>query len=352
MKNILSIAAAIAVMLSGCGRKNGNTLRTLDGVTQGTTYHIVFEPVFGTDSCFEAVRDSVALYLSRIDNALSGYNGNSLLTAFNTGIDNDNCYRVNPTEENRLLYGIFLDNFIASKEMTEASDGLFDVSAAPLFDIWGFGFRNRTEVTRKDIDSVMQFVGMHHFSIGEDGVLKKDDPRCRLNFNAIAQGYTADYIAGKFIADGMRNFLIEVGGEVYAKGTRPDGRPWRVGIDRPEDNNNDPGARIQAVVSLTDKGLVTSGDYRKFYMKEGKKVSHTINPKTGSPIEHNLLSATVIARNATIADAYATYLMVLGLDKAVEVVEKTDGIEALLIYGEQDNMRTWISEGMKSIVTE
>ena len=201
------------------------------------------------------------------------------------------------------------------------------------------------------IDSVLQFVGMEHFEAVDDPhpAIIKDDPKCKLNFNAIAQGYTADYIAAKLEEMGMENFLVEIGGEVYAKGVNPKGKMWNVGIDRPVDGNNTPGADIQAVVHIQNQGLVTSGDYRKFYMKDGKKISHSINPKTGYPVEHNLLSATVVAENATIADGYATYLMVLGFDKAKEVVENTAGIEALLIFSDGDSLKVWMSKGMDAI---
>ena len=149
---------------------------------------------------------------------------------------------------------------------------------------------------------------------------------------------------------GTPNYLVEIGGEVYAKGVNPSGTPWNVGIDRPVDGNNSPGADIQAVVRIQDCGLVTSGDYRKFYIKDGKKISHSINPKTGHPVEHNLLSATVVAENATVADGYATYLMVLGLDKAREVVTSREDIEALLIYSQGDSLKVWMSDGMDAIV--
>ena len=243
--------------------------------------------------------------------------------------------------------------------MAEESLGMFDASAAPLFDLWGFGFRTGTEVTQAMIDSVLQFVGMDHFHVdslkagdGSDSILiQRDDPRCRLNFNAIAQGYTSDLIAAKFSEMGMENFLVEVGGEVYARGVNPKGKFWNVGIDRPVDGNNSPGKDIQAVVHIQNQGLVTSGDYRKFYIKDGKKISHSINPKTGYPVEHNLLSATVVAPDATIADGYATYLMVLGFDKAREVVESNEKIEALLIFSDGDSLKVWMSEGMDAIST-
>lgn len=334
-------------MIMACaGCTPDNRYYTIDGTTQGTTFHIVFQPQISSDSSFAAVRDSVNAILERIDFSVSGYNKESVLTAFNE-------------EGNPHVDKIFLDNFLASVRMTEESLGMFDASAAPLFDLWGFGFRTGTEVTQAMIDSVLQFVGMDHFHVdslkagdGSDSILiQRDDPRCRLNFNAIAQGYTSDLIAAKFSEMGMENFLVEVGGEVYARGVNPKGKFWNVGIDRPVDGNNSPGKDIQAVVHIQNQGLVTSGDYRKFYIKDGKKISHSINPKTGYPVEHNLLSATVVAPDATIADGYATYLMVLGFDKAREVVESNEKIEALLIFSDGDSLKVWMSEGMDAIST-
>ena len=334
-------------MIMACaGCTPDNRYYTIDGTTQGTTFHIVFQPQVSSDSSFAAVRDSVNAILERIDFSVSGYNKESVLTAFNE-------------EGNPHVDKIFLDNFLASVRMTEESLGMFDASAAPLFDLWGFGFRTGTEVTQVMIDSVLQFVGMDHFHVdslkagdGSDSILiQRDDPRCRLNFNAIAQGYTSDLIAAKFSEMGMENFLVEVGGEVYARGVNPKGKFWNVGIDRPVDGNNSPGKDIQAVVHIQNQGLVTSGDYRKFYIKDGKKISHSINPKTGYPVEHNLLSATVVAPDATIADGYATYLMVLGFDKAREVVESNEKIEALLIFSDGDSLKVWMSEGMDAIST-
>ena len=334
-------------MIMACaGCTPDNHYYTIDGTTQGTTFHIVFQPQVSSDSSFAAVRDSVNAILERIDFSVSGYNKESVLTSFNE-------------EGNPHVDKIFLDNFLASVRMTEESLGMFDASAAPLFDLWGFGFRTGTEVTQAMIDSVLQFVGMDHFHVdslkagdGSDSILiQRDDPRCRLNFNAIAQGYTSDLIAAKFSEMGMENFLVEVGGEVYARGVNPKGKFWNVGIDRPVDGNNSPGKDIQAVVHIQNQGLVTSGDYRKFYIKDGKKISHSINPKTGYPVEHNLLSATVVAPDATIADGYATYLMVLGFDKAREVVESNEKIEALLIFSDGDSLKVWMSEGMDAIST-
>ncbi len=341
IKTILFAAVAATLALS-CSQKGGSKYYTIDGTAQGTTFHIVFQPKVASDSAFTAARDSINACLERIDNSVSGYNKESVLTAFN--------------EKGEMSVDeIFMDNFIGSYKIYEESGGMFDPSAAPLFDLWGFGFRTGTEVTQAMIDSVLQFVGMEHFKpdslIQKEGTdirpaILRDDPRCRLNFNAIAQGYTADYLASKLEDMGSENFLVEIGGEVYAKGVNPKGQMWNVGIDRPVDGNNSPGKDIQAVVHIQNQGLVTSGDYRKFYIKDGKKISHSINPKTGYPVEHNLLSATVVATDAMVADGYATYLMVLGFEKSRDVVLQKDGIEALLIYEEDGALKVWMSPGI------
>lgn len=192
----------------------------------------------------------------------------------------------------------------------------------------------------------MQFVGMEKLKI-EQRKLIKADPRMRLNFNAIAQGYTCDYIARKFDAMGITDYLLEIGGEIYCKGLNAKGEEWSVGIDKPLDGNFIPGESFQAVLLLSNKGLVTSGNYRKFYIEDGVKYSHTIDPKTGYPVRHNLLSATVLAKNATLADAYATYFMVVGLERAKELLAQTPDMEALLVYGDQENMKVFSTSGIK-----
>ncbi len=340
----MALFAAAALLIAGC--KSKARYYTMDGTTQGSTYHIVFRPEIASDSSFTAIRDSISLYLEQIDETLSGYNLGSMLTKFNSNVAVE-------------LNSIFIDNFKAAADMYYATEGLFDASAAPLFDIWGFGFKNGIEVTQKQIDSVLQFIGMEHFKLvthtlpnGADSIaIEKDNPLCQLNFNAIAQGYTADYIAERMTDMGIEDFLIEIGGEVVAKGVSPRGGKWNIGIDTPSDENLASGTDIQQVISLTDAALVTSGNYRKFYMKDGKKVSHSINPRSGYPVEDKLLSATVVAENATLADGYATYLMVLGFEKAKEFLQsKKAKIEALLIYDENGKFAIWNSEGMEEFL--
>ena len=335
MKDLRILVFALVLLAAGC--KPQATYVQITGYAQGGPWYVTCSLGPRTDA--EAVKKAIDDTLSVIDWSVSGYNKGSLLTRLNAG-------------ENLPLDATFIELFNISRKIWEQTSGAFDPSCAPLFDIWGFGFTEGKMPSQQAVDSALAVVGMDRYSIYEEGgqsYLRRPSGG-KLNFNAIAQGYTADYLAAKLDQMGTLNYLVEIGGEVYAKGVNPSGTPWNVGIDRPVDGNNSPGADIQAVVRIQDCGLVTSGDYRKFYIKDGKKISHSINPKTGHPVEHNLLSATVVAENATVADGYATYLMVLGLDKAREVVTSREGIEALLIYSQGDSLKVWMSDGMDAIV--
>ena len=193
----------------------------------------------------------------------------------------------------------------------------------------------------------MDKISIVYDTISKAHFLKKEDPRIKVNFNAIAQGYTCDYIGKKIEAMGITDYLLEVGGEILCKGQNSKGKNWKVGIDKPLDGNFTPGESLAAIIELTDQGLVTSGNYRKFYIEDGIKRSHTIDPATGYPVKHNLLSATVIAANSTIADAYATYLMVIGFEEAKSFLEKNPHFDAILVYGDQDKMKVYSTKGVK-----
>lgn len=302
--------------------------RNIDGFTQGTTFSIIYSDDAGVkaDSLVEAI-------LNRVDMSLSGYNPSSILSGVNRGdtVEVDDLF-INVFEQSRIMYHV--------------SNGLFDVSSAPLFDAWGFGFKNRESVTPQLIDSVKAFTGMDRVRIEGRRVIK-EDPRVRLNFNAIAQGYTADVIAEALDSMGAKNYLVEVGGEIHCKGVNPKGKAWRIGIDKPQEGNLVQGAYIQDVILLREGGLATSGNYRKYFEEEGEKYSHSINPVTGFPAKNTLLSATVTAQSSMIADAYATFFMVAGLEKAIETIENTQGIEGYLIYSQNGNFEVYKSKGIK-----
>ena len=239
---------------------------------------------------------------------------------------------------------MFREMYSLSRKFYEETGGALDVAAGPLFDIWGFGFTSDKLPSQQAVDSVKALCGMD--KLGEDmcpivpGVVPK------LNFNAVAQGYTSDKIADYLHSLGVKDMLVDIG-EIYCEGVNQKGIPWSIGIDRPIDGNMTPGADLDGIWrgDGSGKGVVTSGNYRKYYEKDGMKFSHTIDPRTGFPVQHNLLSATIIADDATTADALATYCMVIGLDEARAFIEARDDLEGYLIYDDEGIMREWASSG-------
>lgn len=323
---IFSALIFLAIFLSGCAKRA--EYKTIDGYTQGTTFHIAY-----SKDIPEAPDSVVADVLAGIDRSLSVYNDSSIISRLNRG-------------EKVEMDSLFVNVFNKSKEVYRISGGAFDISGAPLFDAWGFGFKNKIHVTQKIIDSILVFVGMDKVDI-VNGALVKSDERLSLNANAIAQGYTPDVIASEFDKMGIKNYMIEVGGEIFCKGVNQEGKEWTIGIDKPVEGNMEQGEDIQEVLKLSGRGLATSGNYRKFYEENGEKYSHTIDPKTGYPVRHNLLSATVIADDAMTADAYATYFMVVGLEKAKQFLDSNKNIDAYLVYSEGGDLKVYKTKGVE-----
>ena len=298
---LFTILLTLTPLVTGC-RHFPQYVR-ISGFAQGGTYSIVCELQDPSEAA--RVADSINSLLSEIDNSLSGYNRGSILSRTNKG-------------EDIPLDAHFLRVLEISRKICRESGGAFDPSAGPLFDLWGFGFTEDEVISRDAVDSVMQFVGMEHFSLDTlyDGSirLRKDDPRCRLNFNAIAQGYTCDAIGLLLKREGCRNFLVEVGGEILCVGLNPNGGKWAVGVEKPvPDPSDEDGDRIlKDTLRVTDCAVVTSGNYRKHNDKGGRNRGHIIDPRTGMPTEEILRSETVIVPCAesdypcAVADARAT----------------------------------------------
>jgi len=317
---------------------------TITGFAQGGTYAVKFN-MEGVDADPEDIRDSVDALLQNIDNSLSGYNRKSLLSRFNAG---------ETIVPDKLFTGIFGVAF----DVYDQTGGTVDVASAPLFDIWGFGFANDSLPSPDAVCEVLQSCGMSRLkrdisdAVSEDGsltpadLLMDDGPLPQLNYNAIAQGYSCDIVAHYLYSIGVKDMLVDIG-EIFCDGVNPAGQPWTLGIDRPEDGNNQPGEQIQGIFRAPQgpHGIVTSGNYRKFYMRDGKKYAHTIDPRSGYPVDHTLLSATVVAPDATLADAYATYCMVIGLEASKEFISARPELEACLIYDDNGVFRTWTSSG-------
>ena len=295
------------LLLAGCDSAKERYVR-MEGFAQGGTWHIICS--LPGKARPKAVSQEIDRLLLEIDGSLSGYNKGSLLSRFNAGEDL-------PLDEH------FVTNFRLSEQYWRESNGAFDPSAAPLFDLWGFGFtEGGTVPTQAQIDSVRAFIGMDLFFLEErpDRTfhLHKADPRARLNFNAIAQGYTCDRIGQYLETVGSSNYLVEVGREILCKGLSARGDRWMIGVEQAEN----PDAGIRDTLRLRDCAVVTSGDYRKFYVRDGKRYAHTIDPRTGAPVTHGLLSATVtipfesdtgrVQWACARADACATWSMVEG----------------------------------------
>lgn len=333
MKNFVRIVflpsiLVAATALSSCSRGDGYC--QLTGYAQGGTYSVKFNKK-GVKASQEEIQAAVDSILTVIDTTLSGYNKGSQLSRFNQGL---------PVEPSAM----FKEVYALSRKFYSETGGALDVASGPLFDIWGFGFTSDRMPSDETVDSVRAVCGMD--KLGEDMAPLIPGITPRLNFNAIAQGYTSDVVAAYLHSLGVKDMLVDIG-EIYCEGLNPKGKPWTIGIDRPIDGNNSPGSDLDGIWQGdgSGRGVVTSGNYRKYYEIDGRKYSHTIDPRTGRPVSHNLLSATIIAPDAVTADALATYCMVIGLEEAEAFIESRDDIEGYLIYGDGDSMREWASSG-------
>ncbi|MBR5385500.1 MAG: FAD:protein FMN transferase [Bacteroidales bacterium] len=341
--NILAAMVLSIAIITSCNEKTGYI--QLTGYAQGDVYSVKLNTA-GVNVPQGRIRASVDSILTLIDTTLSGYNKGSMLSRFNRG-------------ETITPNSIFIEIYGISRDFYELSDGAFDIAAGPIYNAWGFGFTTDSLPSRELIDSLLAVSGMDRLkrdirtAIAPDGtlspadlLLKGEGPLPVLNYNAIAQGYTSDLIARYLTNIGVTDMLVDIG-EIYCSGHNPFGAPWSIGIDRPTDGNNDPGADLTGIWDSEGAscGIVTSGNYRKFYIKDGHKYSHSIDPRTGFPTESPLLSATVVARDATTADAVATWCMVVGLDEARALIRRRQDMEAYLIYDDEGTMKEWISPG-------
>ena len=332
-----------AFLLLSCVEKDRYV--TITGFAQGGTYAVKFN-MKDVDVRVEEIRDSLDAILAGIDNSLSGYNKNSLVSRFNAG---------DVIVPDRYLTELYADSY----RIFEETDGVVDVSSAPLFDIWGFGFKQGKLPSDDMVKATMNQCGMHRMNpempaqvSGQDMLTYGKGALPSLNFNAVAQGYSCDVVARYLYSIGVKDMMVDIG-EIFCDGKNPSGLQWTIGVDKPVDGNDQPGAQIQGIFSIPEgpHGVVTSGNYRKFYVKDGKKYAHTIDPRTGYPVNHTLLSATIIAADAKTADAYATYCMVVGLDASKEFLASRPDLSGYLVYDDDGVFATWCSEGFPQVST-
>jgi thiamine biosynthesis lipoprotein len=271
--------------------------------------------------------------LYRFDRSLNPFNPASIISRIN---NNDS---IAPDS-------LFVEVFTKAQEVSAVSGGLFDITCSPLINAWGFGFKNMENVTPEQIDSLRAFVG-HEKIYLENGRVVKTDPRVQMNTSAIAKGFSVDVVARLFDSLGIENYLCEIGGEIRAKGINPHNECWRIGIDKPVDDKLLEHRQLQSIVQLCNKSIATSGNYRNFYVKDGKKYAHTINPKTGYPSDGNILSASVIAGDCMTADAYATVFMLTTID-GMRRIAAEQRLDVFLIYTDKNgNIATTYTDGFE-----
>jgi len=318
------------------------------GETQGTTYTVKYVAPKGNN--YQISIDSVLVAFSQ---SLSTYIPDSEISVFNKMENTDSSI----VFQNEFFYPVLK----SSKEIFEISEGAFDPTLAPVIRVWGFGEMAEPEKIPSDkIDSLLNFVGFDKYIVFDKTSLKKTKKYIQLNFNAIAQGYAVDVVALFLENKNIKNYMVEIGGEVRANGKNTSGEGWKIGIDKPieegqdstQNDQNNPKRQLQAIVTLNNKSVVTSGNYRKFYIRNGKKYPHTIDPKTGYPVTHTLLSATVLADNAMRADGLGTTCMVLGKDKALALIKKLENTEVFLIYDENGTIKTTMTKGFEDSIEE
>ena len=257
--------------------------------------------------------------LSAVNQSLSTFDPNSIISRFNQGA------------ENVAADSFFVDVFTKAVEVSEISDGAFDITIAPIVNAWGFGFEKHETVNAQIIDSLMQFVGMQNVYL-DDGIIKRKKPGVMLNVSAIAKGYGVDVVANYLKNSGIKNFMVEIGGEIVTGGVNKKGNMWRIAINSPTDDISLDNRQFTMILQLSGKGLATSGNYRNFHVIDGKKQGHTIDPRTGYPVQTSVLSATIIAPDCMTADAFATVCMVIGLEKSLKLLETVPNIEGCFIY--------------------
>ena len=335
INKLLAGLLLLAFITPACKDKK-NVFANFTGFAQGSTYSIIYENINNIDP--GELSAKVEKILSDFDMSLSLYNDSSIISKINRN-------------ENAVPDSFFIEVFKKSVLISEMTEGAFDITVGPLVKAWGFGPDAHKNFTASKRDSLLKLVGMSKVSLVNGRVIKSD-PGINLDFNAIAQGFSVDVICRFFDNLGINNYLVEIGGEVRAKGKKA-GNLWRIGIDKPVDNNMSPGQNLQAILKISDRAISTSGNYRKFYIENGIKYSHHIDPKTGYTTKNNLLSASIIADECAMADGIATGCLVMGKEKAIEFLGRHPEFEAYFVYSDDNgNFKTWASEKLKRYLSE
>lgn len=328
---MLSLTLITLLLSISCNQPKQYILNS--GVVWTTEYHIKYEATAD-------LHDSIQQLFKAIDESASAFNKQSRITAIN-----DN--------KSDVADDFFVKLYNKAKEVNAASSGLYDPTVMPLVNAWGFGYKNGTLPTREQIDSILQFVGIEHTSLNGNKIVK-DDSRVQFDFSSIAKGMACDEVAAMLERNGVENYMVEIGGEVVSRGVNQVGQKWHVSIDMPEPDDSDGAQHNSAlVITLDGKAVATSGNYRKFKESGGKKLSHIVNPKTGSSETSNLLSVSIVAPDCMSADAWATACMAMGEEKTKAMMEDNDKLGVMTISVNEDgNYVIWSNKCFANLVVE
>ena len=328
MKTRVFVFFVLSALLFGSCQMREPQLVNIRGVVFGTYYSVSYFSDEGKvyqqqiDSLFEVFNQSMSYYLPQ--SLISRINNNETDTV-------DDFFRV---------------VYLRSEEIYLSTQGAFDPTVSPLVNAWGFGFAQKENMTSQMVDSLLGLVGFSRTRLENNRIIK-EDPRIQFDFNAIAKGYAADVVGAFLASNGITAYLVEIGGDLTARGHKPDGSKWKIGLERPALNIDDP-QHYDFYVELEDRAVATSGNYRRFYEQDGQRLSHTIDPFKGYPVTHNLLSVSVFAHDGITADAFATAFMVMGFEKAKEFVENRKDIDAFFVYSNGiDGFETYATPGIK-----
>ena len=310
-----------------------NEPTVIEGFAQGTTYHITY-----LDTQKRNFQPEIDQLLKEFDLAVSTYNPNSTIS------------KINSNQEEVIFDKYFITCFKKAKEVWKKTNGAFDPTVYSLTNAWGFGPGKKLKIEKQKIDSILNFVGFDLIRLKGNKIIKKDS-RIALDFNAFAQGYSVDVVSEFLNSKNISSYIVEIGGEVFAKG-KNNNDFWRIGIEQPYDNKVT-GNPLKAIAKIENKAIATSGNNRRFFIENGIKYAHHIDPKTGYPAKNNLLSASVIAKDCITADAYATGILVMGLEKAKLFLKKHPKLQAYLVYSDENgNYKVYQTSGLKSILSE
>ncbi len=318
-------AIVIATVLVVSRQRNTPFIKNT-GFVFGTIYNISYQ-------CDQDLQKEIEAELKKVDNSLSTFNRQSVISQINSNKSGN-------------TDSMFREVFKLAQEVSKETEGAFDITVAPMVNAWGFGFKNGKMPDKSQLDSLRNIVGFHKVKLTGEKLIKQS-PNIMLDCSAIAKGYGCDIVAKFLSSKGIKNYMVEIGGEIVTCGVNAQRMPWKIGVTKPTDDSLSVEGEMQTVLNVTNKAMATSGNYRNFYYKNGKKYAHTIDPKTGEPVQHNILSATVLADNCATADAYATSFMVLGLEKAQKVLAKHPELMAYFIYSDAKGCNAvWFSPSM------